>query len=448
MMIFKKALARRTFLRGLGATVALPLLDGMVPAFAGALDTSSKPAPRLSYIYVPNGRIMDRWTPKKDGADFEITPSLEPLAAYRDRMTVITGLASREAEPKVGEPVGNHALANATFLTGIHPRAKGQLGVSADQIAAKQLGKETQLSSLELSLDTPEIVGGGDGPDSDAYLNTLSWRSETTPLPVENNPRAVFERLFGEGDNTDPAVRLRRIRRDRSILDGVSQDVSRVLGNIGASDRTKLAEYLDSVRDVEERVQRVEKLTASTKELPVLERPAGIPDTYEKHAKLMFDLQLLAFQADMTRVITFTMAREKSEHAYRELGISEGHHALSHHNGDTAMIAKVLQIDSYQSKLFAYYLDKLKSTKDGDGTLLDNVAILFGSALSDGHMHRPNNLPIVLLGGGGGALKGGRHLRFPQETPLTNLHLALLDKIGVAVDHLGDSNGKLDLLAV
>jgi hypothetical protein len=447
MMIFKKAIARRTFLKGAGTALALPILDSMVPAFAGPMDTAAKPASRLSYVYVPNGRIMNKWTPQTEGAAFEITPTLEPLTAFRDRMVVISGLASREAEPRVGEPVGNHALANAVWLTGVHPKGKGQLGISVDQIAAKEMGKDTHLASLELSLDTPEIVGGGDGPDSDAYLNTLSWRSPTTPLPVENNPRAVFERLFGEGDNTDPAVRLRRIKKEHSILDAVSQQVSELIGGVGASDRAKLSEYLESVRDVEERIQRDEKQTASTKELPVLERPAGIPDTYEKYCKLMFDLQVLAHQTDMTRVITFTMAREKSERAYREIGISEGHHALSHHNGDAGMIAKVTQIDLYQSKLFAYFLEKMKATKDGDGSLLDHSTIMFGSALSDGHMHRPNNLPIVLVGGGGG-LKGGRHLRFPQETPLANLHLAMLDKAGVPVDHLGDSTGKLDLLAV
>ena len=448
MMIFKKAIPRRTFLRGIGTTLALPLLDGMVPAFAGALDSASKAPVRVSYVYVPNGRIMNQWTPQADGASFELSPTLEPLAAYRDRMLVISGLASREAEPKVGEPVGNHALANAVWLTGVHPKKKGQLGVSADQIAARELGKDTNLASLELSLDSPEIVGGGDGPDSDAYLNTLSWRSETTPLPVENNPRAVFERLFGEGDNTDPAVRLNRVKKEHSILDVVTQQTSSLLGAIGTSDRAKLSEYLDSVRDVEQRIQREEAHTATSKELPMLERPAGIPDSYEKHAKLMFDLQVLAYQTDSTRVITFTMAREKSERAYRELGISEGHHALSHHNGDAAMIAKVAQIDIYQSKLFAYFLDKMKSTADGDGSLLDHTAILFGSALSDGHLHRPNNLPITLLGGAGGKIKGGRHLRFPQETPLANLHLAVLDMAGVHVSSLGDSSGELNVLNI
>ena len=443
MMIFKKAIPRRAFLRGAGATLALPLLDSMVPAFAA---TAAKPAVRLSFVYVPNGIIMNQWTPAAEGAAFEMTPTLGPLAPFRDRLLVVSGLNNKAAVPPKGErPTGPHAAASGAFLTGVHPKPPAQAGVSVDQIAARELGKHTQLASLELSLDSGETGAGADAADTDAYLNTMSWRSATTPLPVENNPRKVFERLF-EDDSTDPAGRLRRIQKDRSVLDSVTQEVARLLGGIGPSDRSKLAEYLEGIRDVERRIQKAEE--SSSRELLVMERPAGIPATYDEHAKVMADLQVLAFQSDLTRVTTFLMAREKSERAYREIGLDEGHHALSHHDGDRAMIAKVAQIDLYHTKLFAYFVEKLRSTPDGDGSLLDHSIILYGSSLSDGSQHSPSNVPIALVGGGAGQLKGGRHLRYPKGPPVTNLFLTLLDMAGVPVENFGDSTGKLELLSV
>ena len=445
MMIFKKAVPRRTFLRGLGTTLALPLLDGMVPAFAGALDTAAKPATRLTYLYVPNGIIMDKWTPAKEGAGFEMTPTLEPLAPFRDRFLVLSGLSNKEAESRKGESTGPHARAGATFLTGIHLTPGAELSVSVDQIAARELGKQTQLASLELTLESGETGGGGDGADADSYLNTISWCSPTTPLPTENNPRAVFERLFGESQSTDPAERRRRIQRDRSILDSVSQELGRLVGEIGPSDRAKLSEYLDGIRDVERRIQKAEQ---SSRELPVLERPAGIPATYDEYAKLMFDLQVLAYRTDMTRVITMCLAREKSERAYREIGLEEGHHALTHHGYDKSMMAKVAQINTYHIKMLSYFLEKLQATPDGDGSLLDHTMIFYASSLSDGNVHSPKNLPVLLAGGQGVQIKGGRHVTCSKDTPLTNLFLAMLDKAGVPVDHFGDSTGELDLLAL
>ena len=447
MMIFKKAIPRRTFLRGVGTTLALPLLDGMIPAFAAVNETTAKAAVRLCMIYVPNGRVMANWTPKTDGTGFEMPGTLEPLAAFQNQLVVLSHLSNMLAVVRPGEPMGNHGAASGAYLTGIRGK-NGQLGISADQVAAKELGKHTQLASLELTLDTVGLLGGGDTPLNDAYSNTISWRSATTPLPMESNPRAVFERLFGEGDTTDPAARLARIQKDRSILDFVAQDVIRVLGGVGSSDRAKLNEYLDGIRDVERRIQKAEEQASSSKKVPVVDRPTGVPATYDEHATLMFDLQVLAFQTDMTRVITFVMAHEKSERAYREIGIDEGHHALSHHQGDAGMIAKVAQIDLYQAKLFAHFLEKLKATPDGDGSLLDHVAILFGSGLSDGNLHKCTDLPILLAGGARGQIKGGRHIQYKMDTPMTNLHLAMLDMAGVRVDKLGDSTGELELLSV
>ncbi len=445
MMIFKKAIPRRAFLRGVGTTLALPLLDSMVPAFAGALDSAAKPALRLSFVYVPNGIIMEQWTPKTEGAAFEMTPTLEPLAAFRDRMLVLTGLDNKAAVPPPGERLaGPHASAGGAFLTGVYPKPPAQAGISVDQIAAKELGKHTQLASLELSLDSGETGAGADAADTDAYLNTMSWRSATTPLPVENNPRKVFERLF-QDSSTDPAERLARIHEDRSVLDSVREEIARMLGAVGPGDRGKLNEYLEGIRDVERRIQKAEE--SSSRELLVMERPAGIPATYDEHSNLMADLQVLAFQADLTRVTTFLMAREKSERAYREIGLEEGHHALSHHDGDAAMMAKVARINAYHTRMFAYFLEKLRTTPDGEGSLLDHSIIYYGSSMSNGSGHNPRNVPIALLGGAG-RIKGGRHLRYPGGPPVTNLFLTLLDAIGAPVEKFGDSTGELELLSV
>lgn len=435
-MTVKKPLSRRTFLKGAGVSMALPFLDSMVPAFVSEL---GPPTCHLAYVYVPNGRIMDRWTPKTTGTGFALSPSLQPLAAHRDQMLVVSGLANRAGELRSGEAMDPHFPGNAAWMTAVHPAERSSLGISADQIAAKELGKQTRIASLELSTDP----SGSASP----YLATLSWRSATAPLPVESNPAQVFERLFGEDVDPDPVARRRRLAMSLSVLDSVSEQVSDLMRTVGASDRAKLRDYLDSVREVEIQARRSESTGsvqgADSRARPV--RPAGIPKTYEEHCKLMFDLQVLAFQGDTTRVITFAMACERSGRVFSELGISDGHHALSHHNGDPSMIAKVTQIDLYQSKLFAYFLDRLKATKSVSGTLLDECLIVFGSAFGDGSRHEPANLPLALLGGAAGRLRGGRHHRCPEKTPLANLHLAVLDMAGVAADRLGDSSGKLDL---
>ena len=443
MMIFKKSIPRRTFLRGLGASLALPLLDGMVPAFASSMDTAAaKPATRLTYIYVPNGIMMDKWTPATLGSGFEITPILKPLSAFRDQILLLSGL---DGGPTIDGMGGGHPRATAMWLTGVDPKKSDyepQTGISVDQIAAKEFGKHTQLASLELGTENAaELVGAISGYSA-AYVNTIAWRTPTTPLPVEHQPRAVFERLFGDGDSTAPAERLARIRENRSLLDSVSRDVSRLLTGLDSGDRVKLTEYLDAVRDIERRIQMAEE--NSSQELPEIERPVGIPP-YDEHVKLMYDLQVLAFQTDMTRVTTFMMAREKSDLVYTQLGHTEPHHSLSHNRGNVKSMEMTAEINNYHVKLFGYFLDKLRSARDGDGTLLDHCLIVYGSGLGDGDLHTQQKMPILLAGGGSGQLKGGRHLQFADGTPFTNLHLALLEMVGTPVDKLGDSTRKLDL---
>jgi hypothetical protein len=445
MVIFKKAIPRRTFLRGTGAVLALPLLDAMIPALSGA----AKSPVRLGTIYVPNGMWpMDKWTPKNAGA-LELTPILEGLAPFRDQTLVLTGLAHKEAMATPTDPGGPHTHAFATFLTGVRPKPTAgkdfQVGVSVDQIAAAKLGKETQLASLEVSL-FPSAVGACESSYACAYTNTPCWRTPTTPLPMEPNPRALFERLFGDSDTTDRASRLARIKEQRSILDGMTKLASRFTGELGPGDRAKLNEYLDAIRDTERRIQIAEK--QADVELPSVERPSGTPASFEDYAKLMIDLQVLAFRTDLTRVITFAMEHEGGGRAYPEIGIPDQHHTLSHHQNNAASIDKLYQIHRFHIKLFAYYLQKLRSVPDGDGTLLDNTVLLYGSALSDGNSHLHENLPLLLVGGAGGGIKGGRHIRYPDLTPMTNLHLAVLDKLGVPVEKLGDSTGKIDLLSV
>jgi hypothetical protein len=365
-------------------------------------------------------------------------------------MLVLSELATLPNQKLVrdatGVDAGPHATASGIFLTGVYPKPPGQAGISVDQIAAQELGQQTPLASLELSLESGETGGGGDGADSDAYLNTFSWRSATTPLPVENNPRKVFERLFGESDSTAPAERLRRMREDRSILDVVTQEISRLTSGLGPGDRAKLTEYLEAVRDIERRIRIAEE--SKVREVPVMERPVGTPTNYEEHARLMFDLQVLAYQTDMTRVVTFAMAREKSERAYREIGLEEGHHALTHHGNDPKMVANCVRIETYHSQQFAYFLEKMRSTREGDGSLLDHSIILYASSLSDGNQHSRANLPIVVLGGGAGRIKGGRHIRYAKDTPLTNLFLTTLEMTGVRIENFGDSTGKLELLSI
>jgi hypothetical protein len=449
MIVTKQHLARRTFLRGMGATLALPLLDGMIPAFAPKAEAAVRATRRLAVAYVPNGIQMERWTPAASGTAFDLTPTLEPLAPFRDRMLIVTGLANKPAFPETGEGTGDHVRAAATFLTGVHPRkTEGpdiRAGVSMDQIAAAALGKDTQLTSLELCLDSNELIGACEAGYSCAYANTLSWRNPTTPLPMENQPRAVFERLFGDSDNTTQAARLARIAEDRSILDSLLEEVSRLRKRLGPNDSNKLGQYLDAIRDIERRIHNAEM--QADVELPSFERPTGgIPATFQEHARLMFDMQVLAFQSDLTRVITFLMSREVSPRTYTEIGIADPHHGLSHHQNNPTSMEKLGKINRFHIEQLAYFLGKLNATPDGDGNLLDHLTLLYGCGISDSNLHTHDNLPLLVVGGGAGSVKGGRHLRCEKDTPLTNLQLSLLNAVGVPLDHLGDSTGKVELV--
>ena len=451
MMIFKKSVPRRTFLRGVGATVALPFLDAMSPALAAPVNNAAKPTVRLGFVYVPNG-IMDlngEWTPKKAGTDFELAPTMKPLEAFRERLTILSGLAQVNGR-SLGDGGGDHARAGASWLTGAHPtKVEGAgiyAGVSADQIAARELGKATQLASLELGIEDAGVVGGCDSGYSCAYTNTVSWRTPTTPVPVEDNPRRVFERLFGDGDSSDPTAQLARLREHRTILDFVREDVARLSSGLGASDRSKLDEYLDAVRDVERRIEQAESRNGSVN-VPVVERPSGIPDEFEPHAKLMMDLNVLAFQTDLTRVSTLMMAREGSYRSYPESGVPDAHHSMTHHRHIPERIANTTKINEYHLKTFIHMLERMQSIQDGEGTLLDHSMIVYGSSIGDGNQHTHHDLPTIILGGAAGKLKGGRHLRYPRDTPLNNLLLSLLDKVGVPTEKLGDSTGHLDLLS-
>ena len=442
MNIFKKTLPRRTLLRGLGASLALPLLDSMVPALSSASAQTAQPAKRLGVVYVPNGMAMKSWTPATEGANFEITRILRPMAAYQDRMLVLSGLNGASSN------AGVHASASTRFLTGTIPartESDLQAAVSIDQLVARQLGNQTQLGSLELALDQSDVFGSCDIGFSCQYTSTISWRDANTPLPMETNPRAVFERLFGDTGTTDPAVRLQRIRKDRSLLDAVTDRVAELNKKVGSGDRAKLDQYLDAVRDVERRIQLAE--AQSDRELPEVDQPAGIPRTYEEHAKLMFDMQVLAYQTDLTRVITFMMGRELSGRTYAEIGVPDSHHPTSHHRDDPTLYEKVTKINEFHTSLFAYYLNKLDDTPDGNGSLLDNMLMLYGAGMSDSNRHANTGLPLVLLGGGSGSVKGGRHLRYSEGTPISNLHLTMLDKMGLPLDKIGNSTNALNLLS-
>ena len=450
MIITKTALPRRAVLRGLGTAVALPLLDGMVPALTALGRTVARPKPRLGVVYVPHGAVMDNWTPVTDGAGFAFTPILQPLEGFRDHLSIMTGLDHAPAAQLPGDPAGGHGRISGAFLTGIHAKptegADFEAGISVDQIAAEQLGQQTQLASLELGIGLPEFGGACDAGFSCAYISTLCWSTPTTPLPMESNPRAVFERLFGDGTSTDPAQRRERMQRDRSILDAVTRKVARLQGGLGAADRAKLGDYLAAVRDVERRIQRAE--AEGDRELPVVERPsASIPASFEDYVKVMFDLQVLAYQADLTRVITFMMTPELSAQTYPQIGVPDPHHALSHHENKRKSLEKLTKVGTYHTTLFSYYLEKLRNTPDGDGTLLDQVMVLYGSGMSNSNLHNIQKLPIVLAGGGAGRLRGGRHIRYPDETPLTNLYMTLLGKLGVPIERVGDSTGELQQLS-
>jgi hypothetical protein len=443
MIISRKSIPRRAVLRGLGATFALPLLDSMVPAMTALAQTAAKPINRLGVMYPVNGMIMEKWTPAAVGAGFELSPTLGALAPFRDQLLVLSGLA---CVPTPGRPGGAHAKASTRFLTDISPPTSETFldaGVSMDQLAARVAGEHTQLASLELAIESGETAGACDVGFACAYTNTISWRSANTPLPTENNPRAVFERLFGDSGSTNPAARRARIAQDKSVLDSVIEEAATLRGALGPGDRGKLVEYLDAIRDVERRIQKAEE--QSGRELPTIDHPAGIPATYDEHVRLLCDLQVLAFQADLTRVVTFMLGREFSGVTYPQIGVPDAHHPITHHQQEPEKIAKVAKINAYHVLQFAYLLEKLKSTSEGDGSLLDHAMVIYGTGMGDCNAHDPRSIPLVLAGGGAGQLKGGRHIRYPKETPLANLHLTLLDKLGVHLDRIGDSTDRLAL---
>ena len=446
---FGKHLPRRTFLRGLGATIALPLLDGMVPAFAQG--QGSRAIKRLAVVYVPNGMNMANWKPKAEGAAFDLPPVLQPLGRYKDKILVLSGMSNLQADPLPGEGLGDHSRAQSVFLTGVHPKktegADIRAGISMDQIVARQTSKETELASLELALEDVDLQGGCEDGYSCAYAGTIAWRSPTQPLPMTAQPRAVFERLFGAGDSLDRDARLRRIEMDRSILDMVSGELAQLQRKLGASDRVKVGDYLESVRDLERRIQRAEEQSGRS-ELPAVQQPQGVPELYSEYAQLMFDLNVLAFQADLTRVSTFLMGREKDGRTYAEIGVPDPHHPVSHHQNRPEMLEKLSKINQFHMKLFGYFMERLAKTPDGDGSLLDHSILMHGAGMSNSDTHFHHDLPILLAGGGAGSIKTGRHLALPAETPLANLHLTILDKMGVPVENFGDANGKIDLLAV
>ena len=441
--VFRKHLSRRTVLRGMGATVALPLLDSMTPAFAA----TSEPPVRLGFVYVPNGVTLADWTPKGEGADFECSRILKPLEPFREDLLVLSGLAHKNGEA-LGDGPGDHARAGGSYLTGAHPRktagADIQNGVSIDQVAAGSLGQKTRLASLELGCEESRTVGNCDSGYSCAYTNSISWRSPTTPMPPEMNPRMVFERLFGADDAPrDPAARARRARDRRSILDLVSTRTKSLVQDLGPTDRRKLDEYLNGVREIERQIERTE--TDGREVVAQMEKPEGATAAFADYVALMLDLQAAAFQADLTRVSTFMMGREGSLQSYPEIGVPDSHHPLTHHRGQPELVEKVTKINAFHAELFARFVAKLKATSDGEGSLLDHSMIVYGSGLSDGDKHTHNDLPVVLVGKGVGRLKTGRHLVYPKETPMTNLFLALLERIGQPAKSLGDSTATLAL---
>ena len=442
MIISKKALPRRTFLRGIGATLALPLLDAMVPSMTALAATPASPVRRLGFVYVPMGSDISRWTPPGEGGALtELSSTLSPLAPVMDQLTVISNLELKNAYP------GTHATSNAAFLSAAKAKwtesTDYYLGTTVDQIAAKQMGQETQLPSLELAMDLMEMVGQCDNGYACVYQNNLSWSSPTTPLPAEAHPRIVFESLFGEGGSAED--RRAALRRRASLLDWVREDISRLQRKLGPADRTKVSQYLDTVREVERRIQKAEAQTADNP-LPDLDRPVGVPAAYADHAKLMFDLQVLALQADVTRVITFQLARETSTRTYPEIGVPDPHHPTSHHGNDPEKIAKIAKINQFHVSLFAYFLEKLKATPEGNGTLLDHSVYLYGSGMGNPNVHDHVKVPILVAGGAAGRIKGGRHIKYAEPTPMANLHLTLLDSVGVHLDSFADSTGKIDTL--
>ncbi len=436
--VLKKHLPRRTFLRGLGVSLALPLLDSMVPALTAQRLTAAKSVRRLGFVYVPHGMIMDQFTPSAEGTGFAFTPILRPLEKFRDRVTVVSGL-----EHKSADYGGVHSLSPPTWLSGVRPAGKEgdiRAGTTVDQIAAEKIGQGTQFPSLELATeDHAGLIGACDGGYSCTYINTISWRTPTTPLPMEINPRVVFERLFGDGGSIEQ--RQARMRQDQSILDAVAQQANRLGATLPAADRVTMSDYLDNVREIERRIQLAEKQSGLQTDLPAA--PVGIPESFEEHIKLMFDLQVVAFQTDLTRVSTYMLARELSQRTYPQVNCNDPHHSVSHHQNDPVKLAALTRLQNFHMQLFAYYLDKLRSTPDGDGTLLDHSMILYGSNMSNSNLHNHFPLPVLLVGGAGGRLAGNRHLKYADHTPMTNLLMSMLGKLDIPMEHLGDSSGTL-----
>ena len=434
-----KSLPRRTVLRGLGTTIALPFLDAMLPRARAV----AKPVHRFQAFYVPNGMAMEYWTPKGEGSAFELSPILEPLAPFRNQMLVLSGIKANWNYI--------HAGASGSFLTGTTRGGRNEVeivaDVSMDQLLARRFAKETQVASLELALDPPNNAGACTGNLSCVYTHTLSWRSPTQPLPMEWNPRAVFEKLFGDSGSTDQAAREARLRQHKSILDSVTEKLADLKRELGPQDQVKVDEYAEAIRDVERRIQKAQQQSdaQSAAELPAIEQPQGAPPVFEDHLALMLDLQLLAFQSDLTRVISFMIGKEQSARPYPQIGVPEAHHPLSHHNNIPELIAHMSKINRYHTQLFSQYLAKLRATPDGDGSLLDHMTILYGSGISNSTRHSGDNLPLILVGGGAGRLKSGRHLKYSGNPPMANLLVTLMDKLDVPVERLGGSTGKLPL---
>ena len=437
--ITKRYIPRRTFLKGVGASFALPLLDAMVPAATATSRTAANGVRRLGYVFMPMGCDQSRWTPGSDDTLDKLSPILDSLTPVKDQTTVFTNMELKPAYP------GSHATSNSSFLSAAKAKVTESsdyyLGTTADQVAAKQIGQETQLPSLELAMDLMETVGQCDNGYACVYQNNLSWSSPTTPLPAEAHPRIVFENLFGEGGT--PEERREALRKRASLLDSITEDMKRIKRDLGVRDRARLTEYLDAIREVERRIQKAE-LDSKDNPLPDLERPMGVPAMYADHARLMFDLQLLAYQGDITRISTFQIARETSNRSYPEIGVSDPHHPLSHHGDNPDKIERMSKINAFHVSLFAEYLEKLKNTPEGSGSLLDNVLILYGSGIGNPNVHDHTNLPCIVAGGASGGMKGNRHIRYDKPTPLANLHLTLLDKVGVKIDSFGDSDGMIN----
>jgi hypothetical protein len=447
MVITKTHLSRRTMLRGFGAALALPLLDTMVPALTALESSAAAPIRRFGVFYVPNGMSMPYWFPKTAGPLAELPATLASLAGFKERLLLMGGLADEAANQVKGG--GDHARSAGTFLTGVPFKftagADVYGSVSMDQIAAREFEKQTQLASLELGIESNAMLGSCDGGSSCAYTNTIAWRTPTTPLPIENDPRAVFERLFGTTGSTDRGARMARIKRDKSILDFVNAEAASLGRVIGSSDKVKLDEYFDSVRDIERRIQMAEE--QNTRELPVVDQPAGVPADFGEHARLMMDLLALAYQTDMTRISTFMLAREVSARSYPEIGVSDSHHPLSHHQDEAAKLERLHKVNEYHFRQFAYLVKKLATTPEGDGSMLDHTLFMYGTGISDSNTHFHDDLPIALVGGQGAGIKGGRYVRHPKGTPLTNLHKTILETLGIPVEKFGDSTGRLTTLA-